>query len=182
MENSLSTIVKKDQTNWPKLVDSCLFVYRTTYNRSLQEIPFFLLYGRDPTLPQDLLVPHPKLAHRQITASDLDTYKDTLIKTLRSTYDKLQRTKEDNMLKYKEYYDKTHKIVNFEPGDLVLVHTQVPEAGLSLKLGRRWKGPYKIESKIDNVTYRVREDEVTRSRSTPIHVQRLKRYKPYTVT
>ena len=35
MENSLSTIVKKDQTNWPKLVGSCLFVYRTTYNMSL---------------------------------------------------------------------------------------------------------------------------------------------------
>ena len=45
MENSLSTIVKKDQTNRPKLVDSCLFVYRTTYNRSLKEIPFYLLYG-----------------------------------------------------------------------------------------------------------------------------------------
>ena len=65
MENSLSTIVKKDQTNWPKLVSGCLFVYRTTYNRTLQEIPFFLLYGRDPTLPQDLLVPHPKVTNRQ---------------------------------------------------------------------------------------------------------------------
>ena len=49
-----STIIKKDQTNWPNMVDSCLFVYRTTYNRALNEIPFYVLYGRDPRLPQDL--------------------------------------------------------------------------------------------------------------------------------
>ena len=28
MENSLSTMIKKDQTDWPKYVESCLFVYR----------------------------------------------------------------------------------------------------------------------------------------------------------
>jgi hypothetical protein len=48
MENSLSTIIKTDQTNWPEMVDACLFVYRTTFNRALNEIPFFLIYGRDP--------------------------------------------------------------------------------------------------------------------------------------
>ena len=83
------------------------------------------------------------------------------------------------MLKYKEYYDKSHKEMSYKEGDLVLVHTQVPETGLSLKLGRRWKGPYKIEKKIDNTTYRVREKEKNRIRLVPIHVQRLKKYKPY---
>jgi transposase InsO family protein len=57
MENSLSTIVKKNQTDWPKLVDSCLFVYRTTFSRAINEIQYFLLYGRDPILPQDSSLP-----------------------------------------------------------------------------------------------------------------------------
>jgi hypothetical protein len=35
MENSLSTKIKGDQTNWPDMVDACLFVYRTTFNRAL---------------------------------------------------------------------------------------------------------------------------------------------------
>ena len=72
MENSISTVVKKDQTNWPKLTDSYLFVYRTTYNRSLKKIPFFLIYGRDPVLPQDLQVNNPHQQRREIVAEDLD--------------------------------------------------------------------------------------------------------------
>ena len=35
MENLLSTVVSKDQKNWANLVDSCLFVYRTTFNCGL---------------------------------------------------------------------------------------------------------------------------------------------------
>ena len=37
--------------------------------------------------------------------------------------------------------------MSYVEGELVLVHTQVPEAGESLKLGRRWKGLYKKEKK-----------------------------------
>jgi transposase InsO family protein len=41
MENSLSSIIISDQTNWSDMVDACLFVYRTTFNLALKEIPFF---------------------------------------------------------------------------------------------------------------------------------------------
>jgi hypothetical protein len=40
MENSLSTIIKSDRTNWPDMLDACLFMYRTTLNQALNEIPF----------------------------------------------------------------------------------------------------------------------------------------------
>ena len=33
MVNSLATLIKKDQTDWPKLIESCLFVYRTTLKK-----------------------------------------------------------------------------------------------------------------------------------------------------
>jgi hypothetical protein len=57
MENSLSAIVKKYQTDWPKLVDSCLFVYRTIFSRAVNETPYFLLYRQDPKMPQDSSLP-----------------------------------------------------------------------------------------------------------------------------
>ena len=72
MENSLSTLVKRDQTDWPRMVDSCLFVYRTTFNRSLDEIPFFLIFGRDPNMPQDLMVPNVQRSRREIKSEDLE--------------------------------------------------------------------------------------------------------------
>ncbi len=75
MENSLSTIIKIDQTNWPDMIDACLFVYRTTFNRALNEIPFFLIYGRDPKLTQDMMIQHENRNIRKISSSDLDVYK-----------------------------------------------------------------------------------------------------------
>ena len=49
--------------------------------------------------------------------------------------------------------------------------------GLSYKLGTRWRGPFKIVSKVDKVTYRVRQEEGTKISTFPVHVQRLKRHK-----
>jgi hypothetical protein len=70
MENSLSTIVKKNQTDWPKLVGSSLFVHRTTFSRAINEIPYFLLYGREPIFPQDSSLPSFRHFRRKITTSD----------------------------------------------------------------------------------------------------------------
>ncbi len=107
MENSLSTIVKADQSNWPKLVDACLFVYRTTYNRSLNEIPFFLLYGRDPRMPQDMFIAHDYRSNRSITAEDFDVYKSSLLHTLRSAYVKLSEHKQTSTMFKKTLRKKT---------------------------------------------------------------------------
>ena len=74
MENSLSTVVSKDQKNWANLVDRCLFVCRTTFNRGLNELPFYLMYGRDPVNPQDLLVPGTRTGWRSCKEQDLDVY------------------------------------------------------------------------------------------------------------
>lgn len=68
-------MIKKDQTDWPKYVESCLFIYRTTFNRALNETPFFLMYGRDPVMPQDLLIPFSERQNRTVKTEDLDIYK-----------------------------------------------------------------------------------------------------------
>jgi hypothetical protein len=106
MENSLSTIVKKNQTDWPKLVDSCLFVYRTTFSRAIIEILYFLLHGRDPILPQDSSLPSFRHFRRQITTSDLDIYKTSLLGVLKGAY---TDTQEENQDSYAQYYDKNRK-------------------------------------------------------------------------
>jgi transposase InsO family protein len=38
-------------TDWPKYLDTALFAYRTSYNRTVKETPFFLNHGRDAWFP-----------------------------------------------------------------------------------------------------------------------------------
>jgi transposase InsO family protein len=180
MENSLSTIIKTDQTNWPEMVDACLFVYRTTFNRALNEIPFFLIYGRDPKLPQDMMIQHGNRNIRKISSSDLDVYKSSLLDTLRDTYEYLQNHKQIAALKYKEYYDKSHKNIVYKIGEKVLIHCPIAEnETLKYKLGKRWRGPFEIIAQIDPVTYRVKQEGVRTLKMFPVHIQRMKKYITY---
>jgi hypothetical protein len=176
MENSLSTIIHKDQTDWPKYVESCLFVYRTTFNRALNQTPYYLMYGRDPVMPQDLLIPFKERQNRAIRTEDLDIYKTRLLQLLRKTYDSLDNYKEQYQNKYKQYYDKNKRSVSFDLGDKVRVHFTTPEKeGLKYKLGTRWRGPFIITAILDPTTYRVRKDDTHTIKTFPVHVQRLRK-------
>jgi hypothetical protein len=47
--------------------------------------------------------------------------------TLRSTYEYLQNHKQAEALKYKEYYDKSHKNIAYNIGEKVLIHYPIAE-------------------------------------------------------
>ena len=62
-----------------------MLVFSCIERRLINEIPFFLVYGRDPRLPQDMIVHHDHRNARKITADDLDIYKSSLSPILRQT-------------------------------------------------------------------------------------------------
>ena len=169
IEKSLATVIQPDQKNWDRLLPHVLLTYRTTLNRMLNDSPFFLIYGRDPLLPQDLFVGNSQRNQRKILESDLDDYKPQLLRLLKSTYDKVNAHKEDSRNSYKEYYDHTHKNITFQPGDLVMVHYPTSTPGLSSKLERHWHGPCTVENPIDTVTYRIRSEKTGRVQDQPHH-------------
>ena len=152
--NAMATQINKDHTNWDQLLDKCLMIYRVSISRMLDETPFFLLHGRDPILPQDVLTGHVSHGRNQ-SSSDVNEFKVHQLRALKATFDKLNRHKQTEQTKYKAYYDKSHRQVSFQINDLVLVFFGLPKKGLTHKLLPRWEGPYKITGKIDSVTYRV---------------------------
>jgi hypothetical protein len=117
LENSLATIIIPDQSNWSGLVENILFVYRATLRRMIDDTPFFLVYGRDPVMPQDLLIDLKTCNRRQISSDDVDEYKIQVLKILRATFEKLNGHKAAVQSKYKDHYDKTHREVEFEVYD-----------------------------------------------------------------
>ena len=58
----LKPILKKlceiDPANWDKYLNQVLTSYRITPNLATAELPFFLVYGRDPNLPLHQLLEH----------------------------------------------------------------------------------------------------------------------------
>ena len=51
LKPTLKKLCKKDPANWDKYINQVLTSYRITPNLATAELPFFLVYGRDPNLP-----------------------------------------------------------------------------------------------------------------------------------
>ena len=51
LKPTLKKLCEKDPSNWDKYINQVLASYRVTPNLATVEMPFFLVYGRDPNLP-----------------------------------------------------------------------------------------------------------------------------------
>ena len=51
LKSTLKKLCKKDPANWDKYLNQILASYRIMPNLATAELPFFLVYGRDPNLP-----------------------------------------------------------------------------------------------------------------------------------
>ena len=56
LQRALLKMIDENQSDWDKYLDSVLFAYRTSKQASTKFSPFFLLYGREPVLPVELIV------------------------------------------------------------------------------------------------------------------------------
>ena len=51
LKPTLKKLCEKDPSNWDQYLNQVLASYRVTPNLATAEMPFFLVYGRDPNLP-----------------------------------------------------------------------------------------------------------------------------------
>jgi hypothetical protein len=176
LKKALSMIIDKERSDWDLLVDCVLFAYRTTLNARVNEVPFYLIYGRDPVLPVDLA-----FGMEPPTTGDppsLLDYKADLVNRLTKAYCELGHRKELEMARSKNYYDRNQRDIRFTVGDLVMVYWPAAKLGIAKKLLPLWRGPFKILKQLSQVTYRIAKGSTT----LPVHVQRLRRYVPYEPT
>ena len=54
MENSLKKLIDEDQEDWDMKLKGLLFAYRTSVHATTKQTPYYIMYGRKPTLPLDL--------------------------------------------------------------------------------------------------------------------------------
>jgi hypothetical protein len=174
LKRSMATILVKNQSNWAKIISRCLFVYRVSLNKTLDETPFYLVYGRDARLPQDFVFENNAKSYQ-----NLHDYVHDLINKLREAYTKLNQHKYEYQMKYKSYYDKKQKDITFGIDDKVMVYFPVPKVGLSYKWVPKYDGPFKVVAKIDQLNYRI-QDLKNEKRTFVVHVQRMLKWQDKT--
>ena len=136
--NMLSTTVGDHPSNWEHNLRKVCLAYNSSVHASTGFSPFFLMFGRQVTLPVDLMY---GISHEEEVL--LLEYVERLKERLRGAYALVRERCGTEHRRQKAIYDEKVHGAPFNPGDLVWLHSPAVPRGLSRKLHRPWKGPFR---------------------------------------
>ena len=176
MNSAMTSLASGNIAQWDLYLSSILFSYRVSICESTGYSPFFLTFGRHPSLPSDLLM---GLSHPSFESEH--SYAESLATSLSQAYE-FARSKQfaaaDRNMKR---LNATRKEVSYEVGQQVFYwfdksseKSERPSSGafrvtIPEKWRSWWQGPYTITSKISDKLFVL---DVS-GRPTTVNVNRL---------
>ncbi|KAG8000991.1 hypothetical protein GBF38_018384, partial [Nibea albiflora] len=162
----LRTLADKEKERWKDHLQKTVHAYNCTCHESTGYSPYFLLYGRHPHLPVDLLF---GLVGEQSTESH-NSYAEKWAEKMTEAYRIASGNSKQASARGKSYYDKRLKSVVLHPGDRVLVRN-LGEWGGPGKLRSYWeKNIYVVKEQIaDNPVYIVHSETGDKRKTRVLH-------------
>jgi len=159
--------VNAAHNNWDVLVPFFLMAQRATPSTATGYSPFFLLHGREMTLPsnEDLKAKIP------ITDRNLKQQMEKLKASLRQAYMEATVANRQAHQTNKRYYDRRAKRREFKTGDWVYLYNPAIKPVLSRKFFKPWSGPFQITAKLSELNYEIRREN---DRKSVVRINRLK--------
>ena len=171
----LTTTVNDHPADWKVYIRKLCFAYNTSIHSSTGYSPFFLMMGRQATIPIDLKFPVNKGQEKEVPA-----YVHQLWEGLQSAYALVREQCEMEHQRQKAIYDKKAHGRPYEKGDLVWLFSPVVPRGHSRKLHHPWKGPFVVVDKIGITTYKIKPSRNS-GKCQIVHFDRLKPCAPNTL-
>lgn len=153
--NMLGTLEPHLKPRWHEHVDTMTHAYNRSRHDSTGFSPYYLMFGRHPRLPVDLIFGSSTTSE----PCEYSEYVQTLHDCLSQAYAQANETSRHSKEQQKKYYDKKAKCQAFSPGDRVLIKVCHVEG--RQKLGDRWEArPYIVVKKRHNSpVYVVRPED-----------------------
>jgi hypothetical protein len=174
---SIAKLVQDGEKEWDHYVDATLFAYRTKVHKTTGHTPFYLMYGRQATLPIELKIPIEKG----------DNTEDVLMERLYHLIDTLEEDRQEvvqrvqlEQVKQKNRHDQQKVSKQLQIGEKVLVERTWLKTNFSSKLEDKWTGPYFVHEAIGDNVYKLRTMEGKMVKNV-VHGNRLKLYKERTL-
>lgn len=138
---------------WPQMLQSLTFAYNCTAHESTGFAPFYLMFGRVPKLPVDVMF---SSVERDDVLIDYDAYVRRLRDDLKEALALAQKNAEVSQRRQADLYNKRSKGCSIEIGDQVLLANK-GECGRR-KLADKWEAsPYIVVALNPQChTYRIR--------------------------
>ncbi|KAL2087418.1 hypothetical protein ACEWY4_016246 [Coilia grayii] len=132
--NMLRTLPLKDKNQWPQQIQTLTFAYNATIHETTGYAPFFLMFGRVPRLPVDIMF---KQVLNDPMVANYDSYVKSLVSCLKSAMEIAQKHASTEQQHQAQQYDRRVKGTYLSVGDRVLVANK-GERGKK-KLADKWE-------------------------------------------
>ena len=153
-----------------------MMAYRASVNSSTGKTPNMMTLGREAVLPMQAIIGKPTLDDDD-DSTDVDDYLSRLQTNMLNVHDVARANLGKTANYQKRYYD-THgrraQMRHLEAGQLVWLHDPTRKVGVCHKLINKWKGPYLVTRKLDDLVYLVKK-----SPRQPVRAYHLDRLLPY---
>jgi transposase InsO family protein len=164
----LRTLVDENQKDWDELLPFVLMAYRSVEQETTGCSPNYLMFGREVATPLDVMYRMPNLT-RSIPPNQ---WAWELKEKLESSHSLVRQHTEQAMLRQKSLHDQKLYWQSFQLGDEVYVYFPRYQVGKSPKLTKFWRGPFAVEAKLSDLTYKVNCG--SRGSSQVVHVDRMR--------
>jgi hypothetical protein len=148
--------------SWDKEIQKLALAIRTSVNETTGETPAFLMFGRDPIIPLDLIIGDPIQGvppMNDVEQEQIQNYRTQLMNNLRVAFNTVREHSEVEKLSQKMKYDRHTTQREFAEGDLVWVATtaaQIGDNSTRSKLQPIYQGPCRIMEKLAPATFIVK--------------------------
>ena len=152
----------EENPDWEVYLQSLQFALNTAIHSTKHQSPFFMAFGRRPTIATTLLSPI-----RTYSENELDQQISVLSKLIKDVVGKQQHA----FNQQKQQFDKRAKIKTGRIGDIVYI-TRPHSGKLFQKFQKQYDGPYTIVEILDHNNYKLQH--IQKQKAINVHMNRIK--------
>ena len=152
IEGMMALWTNTHQTDWDVHLPLLAMAYRSAPHDTTFETPNMLNFGREVTVPVDLVMAEPPDGDREDNRSQ---YAANLQEKLKTAQEAARAHMTHQMISQKRHYDQNVRLVTYQEGDLVWRYSSQRRKGKNQKLMKPWTGPFLIINKLSEVTFRI---------------------------
>ena len=173
MKDMLAKCVLDHGRDWDLHVGTVALAYNSSIHDTTGQSPFFLVHGREPNLPTDVIYGPPTPMYWR----SIGHFAQNLNRSLTAAFDEVRQNTKLAQARQRQVYDKWQRHHPYLVGDRVWLHNPVSK-DRHRKLALPWEGPFVVVKCMpgkegqQGVTYRVQEENG--GRQLCVHHNRLK--------
>ena len=168
LKSMLRAMTAQCKNEWDEHLPYVMMAYRATVQESTKSTPNLLMYGRELTLPVDIMFPmHCQIEDNMCPIQYVEWLKTSMQQAFEYANTSMKKTAQRQL----RSYNKQTCWRTFKPGDWAWIFYPPDDRP---KFGVGWSGPYLVTDRLGSVNYKVQKTST--SNKITVHIDNMKTY------